>query len=262
MKSRIQAVIFDWAGTVVDYGCFAPIEAFIGAFQDVGIEITLEEARKPMGLLKMDHIKEILNMKRVREEWKTTFATDPEQGDIDDLYSRFEKKLFENLHVFTDPIPGTTQTINILKSKNIKIGSTTGYTREMIDVVARHAKEKGYEPDCIVCSDEVQRGRPFPYMIFQNMTQLEVFPPKEILKVGDTVTDMMEGKNAGVWTIGIVKGSSELGLTEDEVLKMDEQSLMKRIDKVTQRFKNAGADYVIVTIEELPEVVNKIEKQL
>ncbi|SDY19254.1 phosphonoacetaldehyde hydrolase [Evansella caseinilytica] len=260
MDNRIQAVVLDWAGTVVDYGCFAPIHAFVEAFADFGVEITVDEARKPMGLLKKDHVKEIIAMDRVRNKWIETYGNQPTRQDMDALYRMFEKKLFESLHEFTDPVPGAIETIDVLKSRKIKIGSTTGYTREMMAVVAANAKRKGYEPDAIVCADEVTRGRPYPYMIFQNMIKLEVFPPQAVMKVGDTEADMREGKNAGVWTVAVVKGSSELGLSAAEMESMPPEELERRIAQVTNVFQTAGADYVTSSIHELPDVIEKIEK--
>jgi phosphonoacetaldehyde hydrolase len=262
MQKKLQAVIFDWAGTVIDYGSFAPIYAFLHAFAKKGVEITLEEAREPMGMLKRDHIKEILKKERVRAVWLEKFNRDPDQEDINLLYHSFEKSLFVHLHKFTDPLPGVIETVDKLRERNIKIGSTTGYTREMMDVVEKYAMDKGYRPDFLVCADEVKRGRPFPFMIFQNMIQLEAFPPVQIVKVGDTVSDIKEGKNAGVWSIGIIKGSSELGLTEEEVAQLNMQEYERLANKVTEKFKSAGADYVIDSIVDLPPVLDEIEEIL
>ena len=61
MSRKIEAVIFDWAGTTVDYGCFAPVQAFITAFEEYGITPTFDEVREPMGMLKRDHIRTMRN---------------------------------------------------------------------------------------------------------------------------------------------------------------------------------------------------------
>jgi len=65
---KIETVIFDWAGTAVDFGCFAPVNVFLTIFEDAGVSVTLEEARKPMGMLKIDHIRTMLEMPRIQEE--------------------------------------------------------------------------------------------------------------------------------------------------------------------------------------------------
>ena len=61
----VEAVIFDWAGTTVDFGCFAPVQAFIETFKAAGVEPTMEETRAPMGMLKIDHICTMLKMDRI-----------------------------------------------------------------------------------------------------------------------------------------------------------------------------------------------------
>lgn len=65
--NKIKVIIFDWAGTTVDYGCFAPVRAFMEVFKEYGIEPTMEEVREPMGMLKIDHIRTMLNMPRIKK---------------------------------------------------------------------------------------------------------------------------------------------------------------------------------------------------
>lgn len=262
MSTKIKAVIFDWAGTVVDYGCFAPIHALDKAFAEKEVKVTTEEVREPMGLLKRDHIIEILKMKRVQEVWQDKYNRTPNEADIDSLYQSFEKNLFEVLHQFAEPLPGVIDVVYELKQQNIKVGSTSGYTRKMMNVVARHARNNGYAPDYIVTADEVEKGRPAPNMIFENMKKLDVYPPSRVVKVGDTVSDIKAGKNAGVWSVGVIKGSSELALTEQEVNQLSEEAYEKHAALVTDRYNEAGADYVIENIAELPTVLKQIESTL
>lgn len=201
-------------------------------------------------------------MGRVKEEWLKTYKREANQKDVDELYRLFEESLFVNLHEFTDPIPGVIEVVGKLRERKIKIGSTTGYTREMMDVVKAHAKRKGYSPDFLVTADNVKKARPYPFMIFKNLIHLEAFPPTQVVKVGDTISDIKEGKNAGVWSVGIIKGSSELGLTEAEVNKLTDLEYEKLANGVTEKFKMAGADYVIDSMVDLPKVIEKIEGTL
>ncbi|MEC3885160.1 phosphonoacetaldehyde hydrolase [Halobacillus sp. HZG1] len=259
---NIQAIIFDWAGTTVDYGCFAPVQVFIEVFNKRDIQITYDEARKPMGLLKIDHIRAITEMERVRTEWTNTHGSEPSEEDIEAMYKDFEDLLFRGLHQFATPLPHVTEVMEQLRERGIKIGSTTGYTEEMIEIVAREAKKQGYEPDTIVASTEVPAGRPYPWMIYENAKQLNVFPTSQMIKVGDTETDMQEGRNAGTWTIGVVKGSSTLGLSQQEVEEMDPVLLQTKIEAAKRTLLEAGADYVIPDMSELPERIDEIEKQM
>ncbi|MBC6975744.1 phosphonoacetaldehyde hydrolase [Bacillus sp. Xin] len=258
---KIEAVIFDWAGTTVDYGCFAPLEVFMEIFHKRGVVITVEEARKPMGLLKIDHVRALTEMPSIREEWKRVFGQLPTEADIQEMYEEFEEILFSILPRYATPIRGVKDVIAHLRNQGIKIGSTTGYTSEMMDIVAKEAKEQGYEPDFLVTPDDVPAGRPYPWMCYKNAMHLGVYPMNHMLKVGDTVSDMKEGKNAGMWTVGVILGSSELGLTEEEVEKMDPVELREKMEVVRKRFVDNGAHFTIETMQELPKVIENIEKE-
>lgn len=144
---RIEAVIFDWAGTTVDYGCFAPVQAFVEAFKSFGIEPTMEEVRKPMGMLKIDHIRTMMQMDRIDGLWKRTTGRAWNEEDVNDIYHIMEAKTLEILPKFVDIKPHVIETVSELRDQGIKIGSTTGYTDEMMNIVAPIARENGYAPD-------------------------------------------------------------------------------------------------------------------
>lgn len=258
----IEAIIFDWAGTTVDYGCFAPMQVFKQVFQERGIEITDREAREPMGMQKRDHIAAICQQERVRQLWEEKYGKFPTEQDIDELYARFEPALFHILHQFGAPLEGVPDMVASLKKQGLKIGSTTGYTREMMDVIVPEAAKLGYSPDCLITPNEVPAGRPYPWMIYENMKQLSVYPPDRVMKVGDTVSDMHEGRNAGVWTIGILEGSSELGLGRQEVEAFDPEELEALKAEVETRLKENGAHLVINSINDVPQAIRQIEMLL
>ncbi|WP_429842115.1 phosphonoacetaldehyde hydrolase [Brevibacillus sp. FIR094] len=255
----MKAVVFDWAGTMVDYGCFAPLAVFLQVFKKRGIELTTAEAREPMGMLKRDHIQALCKMERVAALWQERYGRLPNEADVDELYADFEPMLMETLHEYATPVPGAIELVGRLREQGIKIGSTTGYTREMINVVAASAKQQGYEPDALVTPSEVPAGRPYPWMCYQNAILLDVFPMNEIVKVGDTTSDMKEGRNAGMWTVGVLKGGSELGLSLEEVTSMPQEELDKRLAVATERLMAAGAHYVVAEIGCLDEVLKNIE---
>lgn len=256
MNRKIEAVIFDWAGTTVDYGCFAPVQAFMEVFRKAGIEPTMEEVRKPMGMLKRDHIKTMLAMPRIREQWIEKYGQEPGEPDIDRLYESFEENLMGILDQFAKPKPYVLETVAKLREKGIKIGSTTGYTDEMMAVVVPKAKEEGYEPDAWFSPNSVgNAGRPYPYMIFKNMEVLRITSTTNVVKVGDTVSDIKEGKNAGVFTIGVIEGSSEMGLTREEYERLPQSEKDSLVRTVEKTYKEAGADAVIRNMSELLEVL-------
>lgn len=248
----IEAVIFDWAGTTVDYGCFAPVQAFMEVFRHVGIEPTMDEVRKPMGMLKREHIKTMLKMERIHGLWMEKYNREVTEEDIDEMYGLFEEKLMGILERFAEPKPYVLETVATLRQIGIKIGSTTGYTDEMMEIVTKAAKEKGYEPDVWFSPNAVgDAGRPYPFMIFKNMEALNISDVRHVVKVGDTVSDIKEGKHAGVISVGVLEGSSEMGLTEEEYEALSEEERKALLEKTTKKFREAGADYVINNMGEL-----------
>lgn len=256
MNGRLEGIIFDWAGTTVDYGCFAPVQAFVEVFRHYGVEPTMDEVRQPMGMLKIDHIRTMLAMPRIRQEWVSKHGDVPGDEHAQVMYGLFEEKLFGILQDFAQPKPGVTQLTKELRARGIAIGSTTGYTDEMMRVVAPAAKSRGYEPHVWFTPDSTgQKGRPYPYMIFRNMEALSLTDVRNVVKVGDTVSDIREGKHAGVWTVGVISGSSEMGLTRQEYETLDSEERRQREDKVRETFLSAGADQVILHLEELLDLI-------
>lgn len=258
---KISCVIMDWAGTAVDFGCFAPLNAFLKVFsEEKGIDITYRQAREPMGLLKIDHIKAILSMPEVNAKFQARYNRAWNMDDVNEMYKSFEKHLFASLSNFTTPIPGVLDTMELLREQGIKIGSTTGYTQAMMDVVRPGAAAKGYVVDNLVTPDDVPAGRPAPYMIYQNMIDLAIPSVDNVVKVGDTIADIKEGVNAKVWSIGLITGSNEMGLSEDEYKHRSAEELIPLKKEVRQRMLDAGAHFVLDNITELPACIEKINR--
>ncbi len=254
---KVKALILDWAGTMIDYGSFSPVNVFLSVFSKKGVEITVEEARKPMGMLKYDHIKEILTFPRVKDKWKEVYGKEPEKSDIDELYESFEPAVLEIIDKYSKPFGNNAEIIERLKNEGYKIGSTTGYTKNMMDIVTRVAGENGYNPDFWITPDLIGNyGRPYPYMIFKNLIELEIMNVKEAVKIGDTIVDIEEGRNAGVWSVGVIEGSSLSGLSEKEFDSLSAEEKKALRVKVKNEYFKAGAHY---TIDNLSEIFNIIE---
>lgn len=249
MPRTVKAVIFDWAGTTIDYGCFAPVKGFIDGFESIDIHITNQIARKPMGLSKIDHMRAIADM----------LSEQICEKQILKAYEVFENTLFSNIENHCDIKDYVIETVATLRNQGIKIGSTTGYTSVMMQKVIFKVAEQGYSPDFWISSDRAKRGRPYPYMIWNNLMHFDILNPREAVKVGDTVADILEGKNANCWTVGIIMGSSELGLSREEVASLSTEELDKRKATVRKTYYTAGADYIIEDMNELPNVISDIE---
>lgn len=259
----MEGVLFDWAGTTVDFGCFAPVNVFVQIFKAAGIDVTIAEARIPMGMLKRDHLKAMLDMPNINKKWQDKYGRSFNEQDIDALYSSFESLLLASLKEYTQPLPAVVETVQELRKTGLKIGSTTGYTDSMMAIVTQGAKEKGYEPDFWITPDSTNCiGRPYPYMIFRNMEALRLSAPWKVVKIGDTAADIKEGLNAGVWSIGVVIGSSQMGLSFDEFASLSELEKKRVIKNTEQAFLEYGADFTIKTMKELPGLIENINTLL
>ena len=257
--SKISAIILDWAGTTVDFGSFAPVDAFMTAFAAFGLSPTMDETRAPMGMQKRAHIKSMLSCQRLAAQWIECHGKPHTQTDIDLIYEQFEPALFAVLTKYANPIPGVLPAVQAVRAMGIKIGSTTGYTRAMMDVVAPLAAANGYAPDCLVCPDETGGvGRPYPYMLWRNLEQLGVTSIAEVLKVGDTVADIQEGKNARCLCAGVISGSSMLGITQEELASLYDDEQRALFERTKSNYLEAGADFVLHDISALPELIEKI----
>ena len=261
-RGPLQAVILDWAGTTVDYGCMAPAAVFIETFKQRGIEVTMAQARAPMGMFKLDHIRAIAQMEPVATHWQAVYGRPCGEADVEAMYHDFLPLQLAVIAQHADVIPGTLEALTAFRQRELKIGSTTGYTRAIMDQLAPLAAQRGYVPDAIVCADEVPAGRPQPWMMFQNALNLKVYPMAAIVKIGDTVPDIEEGLNAGTWTIGLVKTGNEIGLTEADVNALDPSALKARLEAGHARLDQAGAHYVVDGLADVVSVLEDIEARL
>ncbi|MGF1578812.1 MAG: phosphonoacetaldehyde hydrolase [Gemmataceae bacterium] len=262
-NSEIKLVVFDWAGTTVDFGCFAPVAAFLETFARHDIHLTPEQARGPMGLHKKDHIRALLHLPEISEQWKYTQGSSWTEDDVERLFQEhFVPMQLEAIHKHAKLIPGLLETVQALRKQGIKIATSTGYFKKAAELVYEAAASQGYSPDSNRCAEDVPTGRPAPWMIFEQMEQLGIYPTSSVVKVGDTVPDIEEGRNAGVWTIGVSKTSSEVGLTEQEWNALPEADKQVRIRAVEQKLVRAGAHYVIDSIAELPLLLPKIQERI
>lgn len=261
--NKVEGVILDWAGTAVDFGCFAPVNVFVDIFKNAGIEVTMDEARAPMGMLKIDHIRAMLSMPRVSALWEEKYGRAFTESDVEHLYAEFEPALMASLSEYTDPIPGVIETVEELRNRGLKIGSTTGYTNTMMDVVVSNARDKGYSPDSYFTPDDTNScGRPYPFMIYRNMEQLKLSAAWKVVKVGDTTSDILEGVNAGVWSVGVAVGSSEMGLSLEEFSALSAGEQEAAIARTEKSFVASGADFTIRTMSDLPGLIDRINERI
>ena len=261
-RGALKAILLDWAGTTMDYGCYAPAVVFVDVFKRKGVPISIEEARVPMGAHKKVHIRKISQLDAVNERWQSAHGRPPSEDDVEAMFQDFVPLQLDCLADYADLIPGTLEAVADFRRRGLKIGSTTGYTSEMVKILLAEAKKRGYEPDSTVCAAEVPAGRPEPWMCVQNAMNLGVYPFEACVKVDDTLPGMEEGLNCGMWTIGLAKTGNEVGLNAAEIAKLEPQVLQTKLDRAYTRMSQTGAHYVVDGIWDVPAVLDEINARL
>jgi phosphonoacetaldehyde hydrolase len=246
-------IIFDWAGTLVDFGCRAPLEAFLRAFEEAGIPITEELARQPMGAHKRDHVREILHDPGTAERVRQRRHRAPDEALVQEIYESFGRLLPPLLPTHAEPVPGAVEALGWLAERGVRIGSTTGYTRAMMDALEPVARRAGIEPEVVICADEVPQGRPAPWACFRIAERLGVYPLSRAVKIGDTPADMAEGRNAGMICVGVSESGNEVGLSREALAALGTEDRERRIEAASRRLTGAGAEAVLRSVAELPE---------
>ncbi|MDR3516319.1 MAG: phosphonoacetaldehyde hydrolase [Azospirillaceae bacterium] len=261
-SGTLKAAIFDWAGTTVDFGSRAPMGVFVRAFREVGINISVEQARIPMGLPKWDHIKAVGMLPDVAAQWRQVHARPFEDGDVARIYEIFVPLNVAVVTDFADLIPGTLEVVNALRARGLRIGSTTGYNRPIMEALLPVAAARGYAPEITVCAGDLAQGRPSPLMIWHILVQFGLWPAAAAVKIDDTVPGIEEGRNAGTWTVGVALTGNEVGLSETELALVTGPDLITLRQRAATRLLAAGAHYVIDGIADLPPVIEDIEQRL
>jgi phosphonoacetaldehyde hydrolase len=259
---QVKAVIFDWAGTLVDFGSIAPVISIRRAFEASGVDVTEEEVREAMGLPKAEHILQIACGERVAAAWLNKHGAPFGKDDLDRVYEEFRTTSRRVASERGKLIPGVQAAVKALREREILIGTTTGYSRDIMEPVISVAGAQGFEPDIVVCSDDAPHGRPTPLAIYQVMVSLGVFPASAIIKVDDTPAGLMEGKAAGTWAVGVSETGSGVGLEEHELSNIAPEHREERVQNAAKPLLDAGADYVVGSVAEILEVLDDINERL
>jgi phosphonoacetaldehyde hydrolase len=261
-RGKIQAVLLDWAGTTMDFGCIAPAVVFVEVFKRRGVPITMEEARAPMGAHKRTHIQRITELEPVRRRWVETHGREPGDADVEAMFQEFVPLQLKCLSDYSELIPGALEAVQGLRRRGYKIGSTTGYTTEMMAINLKDAARQGYKPDSTVCASDVPAGRPFPFMCLQNVINLGVSPVEACVKIDDTRPGVEEGLNAGMWSIGLAISGNEIGLTLEEWRGLPALEQGRRRAAAYGRMYQTGAHYVVDGITDIMPCLEDIEARL
>lgn len=260
--TEIRLVVFDWAGTTIDFGCMAPAGAFVAAFAERGVTVTTAEARRPMGQHKKDHIRAMLCDPAVRQKWAAAVGREWTEADVEGLYRRVTPMQIEAAKRHAALVPGVLECVAELRQCGLRIAATTGYFREAAVACYTAAAKQGYTPDFTICADEVPAGRPAPWMIFRCMEATGVYPPASVVKVGDTVIDIEDGRNAGCWSVGVVDSSNEMGLNGAEFAMLDHVHKERERGRVREQFRAAGGHAAVDHLWELTGLIDELNGRL
>lgn len=259
---NLKAVVFDWAGTIVDHGSLAPMGVFVEAFAEFGVAVTIEEARRPMGMAKRPHVAALLAMPRIAAEWEQVRGNAPSEKDIDAVYDVFVPKNVAAASRFADLVPGAAETAHAIRALGLKIGTTTGYTREIMARITPLAAEQGFTPDAMACTGDVPDGRPTPFLMWKVLSDMQVWPTGHVVKVDDTEVGIAEGLNAGAWTVGVAVTGNVFGLSLADTLALTREDFARRRAAGAGKLAAAGAHFVIDGVADLMPVISAIEGRL
>lgn len=262
MSPTIQAVILDWAGTTVDHGSCAPMGVFVELFRREGVPVTLGQARGPMGVHKREHIRRVATLPEVTALWTAVRGSPPTDVDIDRMYAAATPLQIEVLPTYTHMIDGVLDVVARLRGRGIKVGSTSGYNRAMLDVCAGLAAAQGYVPDCAIAADEVTEGRPAPFLNWKAAEALRAWPAHTNVAVGDTLVDVQAGRTAGFWSVGVARTGNLVGLSAADWAELPGDQQEARLAVARTALREAGAHVVIDTLAELDGAVDTLNAWL
>ena len=263
-RGKVKALVLDWSGTTADAYVVAPAVVFVEVFKNQGVEISMAEARGPMGLRKDLHIKALTEDPAIRERWKGGYGKYPDQGDVDTMFADFVPLQLDCLRKYTDLLPGVAEVISRLQAGGIKIGSSTGFTRAMVDILEEEAAKQGYRPDASVAGDEVTHGaRPAPHMVYKNLDMLGIQTIQSVVKVDDTISGVGEALNAGCWGVGVVRYSNYMDVdTPEQGASLSPAEIERRMAKTRDILEKAGAHYVIDSLADIEPVIDDVNARL
>jgi len=262
MARILRAVVFDWAGTVVDFGSLAPVGALIESFAAFGVSLTPEVARGPMGLEKRDHVAKLLADENIAQAWRARHGAAPTERDIDAVHAELVPRNRLEAAARAKLVPGAAEAAEALRREGVRLGGTTGYPHDIMDSVTALAADQGFAVDALACAGDTRLGRPSPLMVWKVLGELGVWPPSLTVKVDDTGVGIAEGLNAGAWTVGVSVSGNLFGCSEAEIAAMPQPEFARRRSRAQEALREAGAHVVIETVADLDRALVAIERHI
>ncbi len=251
IAQRFDLVILDWAGTMVDFGCRAPVNALLAVFARRHVTLTEPEVRRDMGKAKVDHVRALLEDARIAAAWRDATGAVPGGRDVDALMAELDPLMREQAALAATLIEGARATVDALRAAGLRVASSTGYTRDMMQPVLAAAAAQGYVPDHLVCSGETPQGRPSPLMIYKACAELGVWPLSRVIKVDDAEAGVAEGRAAGCFTVGVAASGNGVGLSSAALAALPAEDRAAHIARATKALYASGADRVVDSVAQL-----------
>jgi 2-aminoethylphosphonate-pyruvate transaminase len=261
LARSFDLVILDWAGTMVDFGSRAPVDALLEVFKRHGVLLIEKQVRRDMGKAKADHVSALLNDPQIAGAWSRANGTKPSARDHDTLMLELGPLMREQAEQSATLIEGARATVDALRAAGLKIASSTGYTSEMMQPVLARAAAQGYIPDHLVCSGETVQGRPSPLMIYKACVDLGVWPLSRVVKVDDSEAGVAEGQAAGCLTVGVVASGNSVGLSADALASLSASERESRLAEARKALRAAGADILINSVAGLVPALEEYVSQ-
>jgi phosphonoacetaldehyde hydrolase len=224
------------------------------------VEISIADARGPMGMAKADHIR--LVGRAVNEAWRARHGRDFSEADVRAIFEVFEPLNIAAVEAHSALIPGAREALAALSARGIRIGSTTGYTRPIMDRLAPLAAAQGFRPEVMVCAGDLAAGRPAPLQMWHAMASMGIWPASAVVKVDDTPPGIGEGRAAGTWTVGLALSGNIAGFSAEELAALPEAERAALRARATAELLTAGAHLVINSIADLPAAIGEVEARL
>lgn len=243
----VTAVILDLGGTLVDgdtsdgKGDRIPVLTLQETFDSIGVDLSEGTIRSALGFSR-SHLRTLLETEEGASQFRERHGQQPTAETFDDLYDEVREVLpkYITRSDLAQPIPGAKEAVDTLHRRGISVGCTTGFPEQGAEALYDYLREEfDVNIDFGCYPDMVPTGRPGPWMVLRNMRELGAYPPEAVIKVGDKTSDIAEGNNAGVWTVGVYStGNNE-----------------------AHELRDAGADFVVPSVRDVPEVVETVNRQ-
>ncbi len=263
MTTTIRGVVFDWAGTIVDFGSLAPMGAFVRLFANHGIGISIAQARLPMGLPKLAHIEALGAMPAIATQWQMVKGRSFSPQDAQALLQEFVPMSAASALAHSDFIPGFLDSYAWLQQQGMGVATTTGYTRFIMEPLIALAAQGGFTPARTICCDDVAHSRPSPLGMQECMATLGLSGQgARVVKVDDTLPGLQEGLNAACWTVAVAASGNALGWSWDQWVNASEDEREHALVDARATLRAGGAHEVIDSVADLRSALAAIEARI